>query len=60
MQARFSGGGRITPTATYQVQVLHTSHAPLTSAEKGQMLRLFAEARQLLVQQVLGQLKRKP
>jgi hypothetical protein len=51
---------RISGTTTYQVQVLHTSYAPLRLAERQQMLRLFAEARQSLVQQVLGQLRRTP
>ena len=59
VQRRFSAGGAIIPTATYQVQVLHSSYAPLSLVEKQQVLRLFAEARQLLVAQVLGQLKRK-
>jgi exosortase len=59
MQGRFAIAGGTTPTATYQVQVLYSSYAPLSGAEKQQVLRLFAEARQLLVQQVLGQLKPK-
>jgi hypothetical protein len=60
VQGRFSADGSVTPTTTYQVQVLHASYAPLNLAEKQQMLGLFGEVRQLLVQQVLGQLKRKP
>jgi exosortase len=59
MQGRFSASGTTTPTATYQVQVLYSSYAPLNGPEKQQVLRLFGGARQLLVQQVLDQLKRK-
>ena len=60
VQGRFSAAGAEISTTTYQVQALHMSYAPVSLAEKQQMLRLFAEARQLLVQQVLGQLKPKP
>jgi exosortase len=59
VQGRFSAGGAAPLPPTYQVQVLYSSYAPLTAAEKQQMLGLFVEARQLLLQQVLGQLKPK-
>ena len=44
---------------TYQVQILTSTYAPLSLAEKQQMLQLFFDARQLLNRQVLAQLKQK-